>query len=249
MIINRCLIVDAETSGLDRETHGCTEPGAILYSLESAASLVEFSTLTAGVSTNPDAERLTGITQAMLDEMKTVRQIIERATGRCFLSDAIIELSQAADCVVSHNIEFDRQWPELAMRSLPWYCTLEDFQFPNIAPGQTLIATALALGVPVVSAHRALTDCRLLAAIFTRCRELGCDLQELFAVAQRPKALFVAHDGRRFFDLPETERNAMIAARKAAGFKWDRQVKGAWARRMPVEDTAALPFEVRIVGI
>lgn len=247
MIINRCLIVDAETTGLDFAADHCTEPGAILYSLANAASLVEFSTLSACEQTKPDAERLTGITQGMLDEMRHVRELIERATGRCFLSDAIIELSQAADCVVAHNVEFDHHWPELSTRGLPWVCTLEDFRFPNIAPGQSLTSLALGLGVPVVSAHRALTDCRLIASIFTRCAELGHDLQELFRVAQRPKALVVAVDNGNFYRLPEATRSEMIKQRKDAGFKWDRHVPKMWARRMPTEDTASLPFEVREV--
>lgn len=244
-MINRCLIVDVETTGLDPATDRCTEVGAILYSLTSASSLVEFSAITACQSTNPEAEALTGITQAMISEANNVRDIIERETGDRHLGNMVSCLAATADVVIAHNAEFDRQWLELETCDLPWLCTLEDFRFPGVTPGQSLTSLALALGVPVVSAHRALTDCRLISAIFTRCHERGHDLQELFRIAQRPKALFVAVDNGNFFRLPEAERNAMIAARKAAGFKWDRIVPKAWARRMPVEDARELPFQVR----
>jgi DNA polymerase III subunit epsilon len=245
IMINRCLIVDVETTGLDPNTDLRTEVGAILYSLTSASSLVEFSAITTCQQTNPEAERLTGITQAMITEADTVHDIIERETGSRFLSHMVAALAETADVVVAHNAEFDKQWLQLETCDLPWLCTLEDFRFPGVTPGQSLTSLALALGVPVVSAHRALTDCRLISSIFTRCSELGHDLQELFKVAQRPKALFVAVDNGNFFRLPEAERSRMIEQRKTAGFKWDRLVPKAWARRMSVEDVNGLPFEVR----
>jgi DNA polymerase III epsilon subunit-like protein len=239
-MIKRVLIVDVETSGLSPEIDRCTEVAAILYSLGGRASLVEFSMLTGNASEDVIVQTLTGITKALAYEAKAI------TLGRDDLIGALLrDLAKFADCVVAHNAEFDRQWLEAETGGLPWLCTLEDFRFPNVAPGQSLTSLALSLGVPVVSAHRALTDCRLIASIFTRCHELGHDLRELFKIAQRPKSLFVAVDNGNFFRLPESERSAMIAARKAAGFKWDRLVPKAWARRMPVEDATVLPFEVR----
>lgn len=244
-MIKRCLIVDTETTGLNPAGDRCTEVGAILYSLTSAASLVEFSAITPCGHTKPEAEALTGITRAMIGEAETVRIIIERETGCPYLSEMVAALATTAEVVVAHNAEFDKQWLEPETCALPWLCTMEDFRFPGVAPAQSLTSLALALGVPVVSAHRALTDCRLISAIFTRCHELGHDLQKLFAVAQRPQRLFIAVDNGSFFRLPKAERSQVIAARKAAGFKWDRLVPKTWARRMPVEDAEGLPFEVR----
>ena len=53
----------------------------------------------------------------------------------------------------------DRQWLGEFTGDLPWLCTLEDFRFPGFtgSPG-TLANLALTLGVPVTSAHRALTS-------------------------------------------------------------------------------------------
>ncbi len=243
-MINRALILDCETTGLDPAKDFRTESGAILYSLTSAASLVEFSSLTTCGQTNPEAERLTGITAAMLNEAFGIHEKIENETGHRYLANMIGALAETADVVVAHNAEFDKNWLELETCDLPWLCTLEDFRFPNVQPGQQLTSLALALGVPVISAHRALTDCRLISSIFSRCAELGHDLQELFAIAQRPKVLVAAVDNGNFYRLPEATRSEMIAQRKAAGFKWDRLVPRAWARRMPIEDTEKLPFEV-----
>lgn len=48
---------------------------------------------------------------------------------------------------------------------------------------------------------------------------------------------------RRFFDLTAEEQAAWKKLRIDAGFKWARDVPGRWARRMAIEDAAALPFE------
>jgi len=244
-MISRALIVDIESTGLDPAVDKVTETGAILYSLESAASLVEFSAVIPCEWTNKNAEALTGITLAMIREMAGVHESICGDSAVDYLAGMLGALAGTADCVVAHNAEFDRQWLDLAIGDLPWLCTMEDFRFPGVTPGQSLTATALGLGVPVVSAHRALTDCRLIAAILTRCAELGHDLQELFRIARRPKALFVAVDDGNFFRLSKAEQERSTEARRLAGFKWNRIVPKAWARRMPAEDAQGLPFEVR----
>jgi hypothetical protein len=62
------------------------------------------------------------------------------------------------------------------------------------------------------------------------------DLQSMFAVAMRPKALFV---GMQPFD------DNQLA--KDAGFKWDRLVPKKWSRMMAIEDATLLSFPVRRV--
>jgi DNA polymerase-3 subunit epsilon len=101
-----------------------------------------------------------------------------------------------------------------------------------------LVEIALAHGVGVSSAHRALTDVDVMARLLTRLRERGADLPALFRRAARPKALFYA--------VVPYERRQVA---KDHGFRWDEAKHGKnWFRTMPVEDAAALPFPVRRVA-
>jgi DNA polymerase-3 subunit epsilon len=147
-------------------------------------------------------------------------------------------MSKAADVFVAHNAEFDskRLFGDsrfLPLASLPWVCTMSDFKWPLATREQgSLTNLALDHGIGVSSAHRALTDCRLIASLFDRMT----DLQSMFAVAMRPKALFV---GMQPFD------DNQLA--KDAGFKWDRLVPKKWSRMMAIEDATLLSFPVRRV--
>lgn len=248
-MIQRALIVDCETSGLNPETDRVTEVGAILYSLNARCSLMEFSMLTGHCSDDVIVQALTGITPAAATEILEVGRRICLDGAEDFALRQLIYMGHPADCVVAHNAAFDKQWLGRFFTNINWLCTLEDFRWPGIpANAYSLLNLAITLGVPVVSAHRALTDCRLLAAIFTRVAEQGHDLQALFAVAQRPKATFVALDDGQFFRKQKSEQEAIKQARKQHGFRWDAIVPKAWARRMPVEDTKDLPFEVQEYG-
>ena len=91
---------------------------------------------------------------------------------------------------------------------------------------------ALAYGVPVWNAHRALTDCIYLAEVFKRCD----GLENLLIRALEPKVLFRAQ-------ISYEERHLA----KNAGFRWNESVKGAWSRRMSRRDMEKLEFPVHEV--
>ena len=91
---------------------------------------------------------------------------------------------------------------------------------------------AVAYGVPVWAAHRALTDCIYLAQVFERCD----DLEALLAGALEPRALYRAL-------VPYAERHQA----KAAGFRWNDPVPGAWTRRLSEREVRDLPFAVEMV--
>ena len=91
---------------------------------------------------------------------------------------------------------------------------------------------ALAYGVPVWAAHRALTDCIYLVQVFERCS----DLEALLAAALQPRLLYRAN-------LPYAERHRA----KEAGFRWNHPVAGAWSRRLSQQEVSALPFAVQPV--
>lgn len=240
-MINRCLILDVETQGFDPGTDRATEVGAILYSLTARCSLMEFSMLTGHCSDDVIVQALTGITPAAASEIEKC-EIFKDFDGE----NQTRRMARYADCVIAHNAQFDRRWLGDLTGDLPWLCTLEDFRWPGIpANAYSLSNLAITLGVPVVSAHRALTDCRLLASVFTRVAEQGHDLQALFAVASRPKATFVALDDGQFFRKQKDEQDRIKRERREHGFVWERIVPRAWARRMPAEDTKDLPFETK----
>lgn len=229
----RVLIVDTETTGLDPETHELIEVGLVLYSVDHQCALQQFSTLLPMKAAENEAERINRIPSSVL------RGETLDPSGRMTVeaSRMISELVRLSDYFIAHNAAFDSKWfpsklPGFTAKEQerPWLCTLEDFVWPNCGPGH-LVNTALAHGIGVSSAHRALTDCLLISALFDRM----ADLPEMFKVAMRPKALFVA-------DVPYPGTEA-----KQAGFRWNPDSR-QWARRMAVEDAGKLGFRTRQVA-
>lgn len=212
-----CLIIDTETTGLDRDKDRVIEIGAILYSIELQTSLASVSMLAVG-GENP-AEYINHIPVAALAQQEPC---VEGA-GLSMLTEMIAY----ADCFVAHNAEFDESF--LKWDQLPWVCTKSDFSWPGHehVDGKSLVAIALEHGIGVSTAHRALADCQLIAALFDRC----ADLPTMFTRAMRPKATFVAH---------VSYADRQLA--KDAGFTWNPEPK-TWTRTMAIEDAAALPFQ------
>jgi DNA polymerase-3 subunit epsilon len=95
-------------------------------------------------------------------------------------------------------------------------------------PNPSLQALALAHGIPVWAAHRALTDCTYLAAVLERTP----DLEQKLAEGLLPRRLVAA-------DLPFARKDEA----KAAGFRWQPERK-QWIRRLTEAQIEALPFAV-----
>ena len=112
---------------------------------------------------------------------------------------------------------------------------MDDIEWPperHLRPAPSVRDLALAYGVPVWAAHRALTDCTYLVQVLERCG----DLEGLLAAAMEPKLLYRAN-------LPYAERHKA----KQAGFRWNEPVRGAWSRRLSERQAQALAFEVQRV--
>ena len=95
---------------------------------------------------------------------------------------------------------------------------MDDIRWPaerQLRPSPSVRDLALAYGVPVWAAHRALTDCIYLAEVFARCD----DLELLLEAALEPRELFRAQ-------LSYEERHQA----KQAGFRWNDPVPGAWSQ-------------------
>ena len=231
------LIVDTETTGLDPKQHQLIEVAGVLFDTAIGA-VVECRSALVEADDNP-AVHINQIPPMLLSK--------GWALPRNEAVQCIVELYELAKQVeptdthyiVAHNAAFDRKWlPELA--EAPWLCTLKDVDWGRLPGGRGPLASlALAYGVGVVRAHRALEDCLTLAAIFERIYELeGGGLDRWITEAISPKVELIAkvsYDDRQLA--------------KDAGFTWDgtRKVWCRDVRAVAVESfVARLPFDVRV---
>ncbi len=236
--MNTLLIVDVESTGLDPRKDALIEVGAILFDIKHRAVTHQFSALLPSVAPN-GAEAVNGISDALL-ESSAVHRLVGWETY-CLQS-----FYDKADAVVSHKVSFDRPWLEPLLRTddkgqprnwplKPWICTLQDVRWarPGLKANPSLTRLALAHGVPVWAAHRALTDCTYLAQVLAT-RE---DLLQLLLDAQVPTLLYVAL---------VTYEDRQLA--KDAGFRWeDHGFLKAWTCYLREDEVSGLPFKVMAV--
>ena len=220
----RVLIIDTETTGLDPKSDHVIEVGAIVYSVEHGCSLVSYSSLLAAPGNAAEA----------------INRIPAAALSYTVHSDPwsiVLEMARQCEVLLAHNAEFDRAFVPAELAAMEWVCTRSDIAWPKqTKPGSSLVSLALEHDLGVAYAHRALTDCDLIARLLTAARKLGSDVGAMIERGRRPKATFAA--------LVSYERREEA---KAAGFAWDSGRK-IWHRRMPIEDAAALPFRTRQVA-
>lgn len=240
-------ILDTETTGVEPKKDTVLEIGVVLWSVEHKTIISAFSALCAdpNVRENP-AEAVNGIPSTIF---KTAPP-----TASAWAWNEAGHLMGFADAIAAHSADFDRAFcaPFMTapLATKPWICTQNDIEWPGLRrassvdgqrerPGQSLVALALAHGLGVSHAHRALTDCMLLARLFERVHEMGHDVEAMLERGLRPKARFAVADTG--FD---PKRNELA---KANGFRWDPDRK-LWIRKMAIEDASKLPFRVREVA-
>jgi DNA polymerase-3 subunit epsilon len=220
--MDKVLIVDTETTGLKPE-EGATliEVGAILFDVELREVIAQLSFL---LSTKENAaEHINRISP----ELTTKGEALEYPMLTAFRAMAV-----EADYAVAHNAAFDSQWFLNEPLGLKWICTMDDVSWPkNTKRGRpSVVSLALDYGVPVWSAHRALTDCVYLAEVMKR----EPRLRSLLVEALEPRKVYVSM-------LPYESRQQC----KDAGFVWDRIVPRAWAKKMRPSEADQLGFQVR----
>jgi DNA polymerase-3 subunit epsilon len=222
--LRNILILDTETTGTDPDAV-CIEVACVLYSVTYATPVRVFSSLLRAEGNA--AEAVNGIPPAMLTDAPTADRVWP----------AVAKFAGQADAIVAHGAEFDSRFvPIDACAGRPWICSCQDIAWPRqMRQGESLVKLALAHGLGVATAHRALADCDLLARLLSRVAELGTDLVPLLERGLRPKATFVA--------LVPFERKDEA---RDAGFRWEGETK-RWLRTMAVEDAALLPFPTRNV--
>ena len=217
------LLLDTETTGTD-ESAVCIEVAVALYSIEHAAVTRSYSSLIQH-GTN-EAEHVNRIPVGLLAS----------APAAPIVWTGVARFAAQADAIVAYEAAFDERFvPAEATCGKPWICARADLIYPCASTSKSLIALALAHDVGVASAHRAFADVDLLARLFTRVKDMGCDLEAMLARGLRPKGRFVVAE--RGFD---AARNALA---KEHGFTFDYDSK-EWSRTMAVEDADNLPFRV-----
>ncbi|MFN9546164.1 MAG: 3'-5' exonuclease [Cyanobacteriota bacterium] len=223
----RLLILDMETTALHPDAGECIEVGAVLFHVPTRSVLTQVSFLLPCRANG--AEAINGIPAAVSRLEQPWRDAM-----RCFLA-----MATAADAILAHNAAFDRQWfgrGPLPALDKPWICSMEDIAWPperHLRARPSVRDLAIAHGVPVWAAHRALTDCTYLAQVLERCD----DLEGLLRLACEPRQLYKAQ-------LSYSERHQA----KEAGFRWNDPVPGAWTKRLSEREASGLPFPVSPVG-
>tara|TARA_Y100001968_G_scaffold4286_1_gene3813 strand:- start:4804 stop:5676 length:873 start_codon:yes stop_codon:yes gene_type:complete len=220
------LILDTETTGLDIDNDHCLEVGSILFNVKSRSVLAQQSFLLPVDKNNAEKinnipAEITKLPQPFLEAIKYFESLVN-----------------VSDVIIAHNAEFDKKWfgfDKLPQINKQWICSMDDISWPidkQLKSRPSVRDLALAYGVPVWNAHRALTDCIYLAEVFKRCSEL----ELLLMRALEPKALFRA-------EISYEKRHLA----KDAGFRWNDLIKGAWSRKMSRRDSEKLKFPVHEV--
>jgi len=218
------LILDTETTGLDPNTDRIIELGLVLWNVEHACILACYSDLIKADS-NP-AEAINHIPSEAVSEY---------GKSSFTVMAALAHYESIADAVVAHNAKFDKSFVGSILHK-PWICSMDDLEWPATSGSQSLVNIALAHGVGVMSAHRALADCLLLARLFERVAEMGVDVNAMLERGLLPRKVFRALVDYKDKDLAKSNK-----------FRWDSE-KRQWTRRMLPEAAALLPFAVEEVG-
>lgn len=217
----KLFLFDTETSGLEA-SDPCIEAAGEIFCTKHAAPVETFGSLIR--SEKNDAEFVNGIPMSMLAEAPLPEEVWPR----------IVAMAAKCDVIVAHRAEFDIKFVPPEMQQMKWCCSKFDIDWPKArGKSEHLLHLALAHGVGVVHAHRAMSDVNTLSRLFSRVAEMGSDIDAMIAKATRPK--------EKFISLAPFEQKDVV---KANGFAWDPRAK-VWYRSMPPEDVEALPFKVR----
>ena len=225
--IEKILILDTETTGLDENNDEVIEIGCILFHVPTKVVLSQLSFLFP-VSLN-EAEHINGISA----EVTNIEQPWE--DGLNFF----LKLVDCSDLIVAHNAEFDRKWfgrGKLPKLQKIWVCSLEDINWSfkrSLKTRPSVTDLALSFSIPVWNLHRALSDCFYISEVFKKCQ----NLEDILLKATEPRFLYKA--------LVSYEERSLA---KNAGFRWNSPLKGAWSRKLTVEEASLLPFSVEAVN-
>ncbi len=225
--IEKILILDTETTGLDENKDEVIEIGCILFDVSFKCVLSQVSFLLP--INNNEAEHVNGISA----EVTNISQPWE--DGLNFF----LKLVDASDFIVAHNVEFDKKWfgkGRLPKLNKKWICSLEDINWSfqkSLKTRPSVTDLALSFSIPVWNLHRALSDCFYISEVFKKCD----NLEELLLKATEPRFLYKA--------LVSYEDRSLA---KNAGFRWNSPVQGVWSRKLTTDEAKNLDFRVEILN-
>lgn len=219
------IIIDTETTGLDPSNGQVVEVAAILYNVPSRSIIAQMSTLLYA-----EDNKASDINKISVEALKSVNAVMQQTNIL-----ALKVMMNQADAVIAHNAQFDHKWlltiPDLqeVTQNKKWICTKDDVSW-NLRKGAALnlVAICVELNIPIINAHRALSDCSmLLQAIETR-----ADIEEFLDKSGKGKELYHAVINFEMRQLAKDE-----------GFIWDNMNK-VWTAKLTPEQVAMLPFKV-----
>ena len=219
-------IFDTETSDLDGHV---VELAVVRWSVRHSCIVSTWSTLVVhheNAATHVNRIPLEALGHGMLQSMAV---------------DRTSELLLGVDVVLGWHVDFDREHFEKMPGYLGWSSKLSGLRWvdamlmpwPNTKPYSPLVETALANGIGVVSSHRAIADCLIIARMLERMVELGQDVNAMLERAMQPRKMY---QGLQHFN------DNRIA--KEAGFWFDKPTK-RWLRLATASEVAELPFPCR----
>ena len=180
--IEKILILDTETTGLDENKDEVIEIGGILFDVSFKCVLSQVSFLFP--VNNNEAEHVNGISA----EVTNISQPWE--DGLNFF----LKLVDSSDYIVAHNVEFDKKWfgkGRLPKLNKKWICSLEDINWSfqkSLKTRPSVTDLALSFSIPVWNLHRALSDCFYISEVFKKCD----NLEELLLKATEPRFLYMS---------------------------------------------------------
>lgn len=227
-MISTIMIIDVETTSLDPATGQLLEVATALWSVEHR-SLVKARSWILRAASN-EAEAVNGIPAALV-------QGYPHGLDMLATESLVQSWAKEADAIVAHG-DFDRKWfGGEQIQSCVWIDSCDDIEWPRASTSRSLVALALAHGVGVSHAHRALSDVMTLVQLFERAAEMT-DVEAMLVKAARPRKTYRAH--------VSYETNALA---KERGFRWNPDRK-MWVRRLAVEDATSKewPFKLEEVA-
>ncbi len=216
------LILDTETTAIVPEKGELIEIAGIYFNVPSRSIIQQVSTLY--YSTSNAAEHINHIS---VDSLKCVDGQLVRYS-ELLLENMMIN----CDAIVAHNAIFDRGWIKKKSslsdlsESKTWFCSRLDIDWGK-TDSLKLVDIAYAMGVPVISAHRALSDCQMLAACFQNLLNLDDQIGDI-----GNKDTYEA-----IVDFNERHMP------KSNGFSWNPDKK-KWLKKMTTAQAYNMPFGV-----
>jgi len=192
-MIENVLIIDTETTGLfPAKGDQIIEVAAVLYNVRLKTILQCFSTLLF-CETNP-AEKINHISpEATQSKYAFVNRLCSEEIIDIWENPAshttivvedkptfnylLTEMANVAQACVAHNAQFDKGFIKQLkcgehLLNMKWICTKSNFTWPVPLTRFRLEDICTAMGVPYLHAHRAMSDCLLIAQCFNNVDDL-----------------------------------------------------------------------------